>query len=329
MSGKKYDEKFGLDMEFEEALERYARASKEEMQEAGANGTDLIPEGETQLVMFKGEEIRKVLHNDEWWFSVIDVVGAISESSNPRRYWSDLKRQLTDKEGFSELYDTIVQLPMVSSDGKMYETDACNVETLLRIVQSMRSPKAEPFKRWLAKVGYERIQEIQNPEIAIKRAILAYQIQGRSDDWIEKRIRSIVTRKELTSEWKKRGIEEGKEYAVLTNIISMNTFGIDNKGHKHIKGLKSQNLRDHMSDLELIFTMLGEKSTTEIARTRDAQGFKPNVKAAKAGGKVAGTARAQLESETGQRVVSRQNFLGANKRVLDPELLTNKPAKKN
>jgi len=324
MSSKKYDEKFGLDMEFEEALERYASASKEEMEQAKSKAVDLIPEGEAQMVMFRGAEIRKVLHKDEWWFSVIDVVGAISESTNPRRYWSDLKRQLAETEGFSELYDNIVQLPMPSNDGKMYETDACNTETLLRVVQSMKSPKAEPFKRWLAKVGYERIQEIQNPEIAIKRAILAYQIQGRSDDWIEKRIRSIVTRKELTSEWAKRGIEEGKEYAVLTNIISMNTFGIDNKGHKHVKGLKSQNLRDHMSDLELIFTMLGEKSTTEIARTRDAKGFPQNAKAAEAGGRVAGTARTQLEKETSERVVSRQNFLKGEQRAADPERLTQK-----
>lgn len=324
---KNYDEKFGLDMKLEEALTRFANASKEETAAARGKNNALIPEGEAQLVMFQGASIRKILHENEWWFSITDIVGAISESANPRRYWSDLKRQMIKMDGYNELYDEIVRLKMPSADGKLYETDACNTETVLRIIQSMRTPKAEPFKRWLAKVGYERIQEIQNPEIAIKRAILSYQIMGRTDDWIDKRIRSIVTRKELTNEWKKRGIE-GMQYGALTNIISMNTFGIDTKGHKRVKGLKSQTLRDHMTDLELIFTMLGEKSTAEIAKTKDAIGFAQNTKAAKIGGKIAGTAREGLEKETGRRIVSPTNFLGSKSRKSDPELLSAPKKKK-
>ena len=220
--------------------------------------------------------------------------------------------------------EKIGQLDLPGRDGKLYPTDVVNTETLLRIIQSIPSPRAEPFKRWLARVGYERIEEIQNPEIAIKRAILDYQLRGRSNDWIEKRIRTIVARKELTAEWRKRGISEGKQFAILTNVISTATFGnITVEGHQQIKGLaKHHNLRDHMTDLELIFTMLGEKSTTEIARVRNAQGFDQNVQTAKAGGKVAGTARRELEAQTGQRVVSSANFLGAAQRVADPARLT-------
>jgi DNA-damage-inducible protein D len=315
---------FGLEMPLEEALDRFAKATTEEILDADRlPETELIPEGQAQNVLFKGHDIRKVFHDGEWWFSVVDVVEAITESPRARKYWSDLKRQIIEKEGGSELSAKIGQLKMPSDDGKDYVTDAATAETLFRIIQSIRSPRAEPFKRWLAKVGYERIQEIQNPEIAIKRAIMTYQIQGRSDDWIEKRIRSIVTRKELTGEWRRRGIKEGQEYAVLTNVISTRTFGLDNQGHKRVKSLKkNDNLRDHMTDLELIFTMLGEKSTTEIARTRNAQGYNQNAEAARAGGSVAGLARIQLEKETREGVVSRQNFLGPQKRTADPEMLT-------
>jgi len=315
-------------MPLDEALNRFASVSKDDLtdlSEGGAGG--VIAEGESQLVIFKGQEVRKVLHDGEWWFSVVDVIAALTGSQRARKYWSDLKSQLSEKEGFSELSAQIGQLPLPSPDGKSHPSDVANIETLLRIIQSVPSPRAEPFKRWLARVGYERILEIQNPEIAIKRAILTYQLQGRSDDWIEKRIRSIVVRKELTSEWKKRGIEEGKEYAVLTNVISMNTFGVDTKGHGRVKNLpaaQAARLRDHMTDLELIFTMLGEKSTTEIARSKDAQGFGPNLQAAKAGGQVAGVARKQLENETGVSVVSRKNFIGTAQREADPEKLTSK-----
>lgn len=324
--GSEYEKAFGLDMSLQEAVARFGQATKDELEDLEGARKETVTEGEFHLIPFKGKQVRKQFHNDEWWFSVVDVVGAVAETDRARKYWADLKRQLTEKEGFSELSDKIGQLPMPGADGKNYPTDVANTETTLRIIQSIPSKNAEPFKRWLAKVGYERIQEAQDPEIAIKRAIFHYQLQGRSDDWIEKRIRSIVVRKELTGEWKKRGVSEEKEYAILTNVISAATFGtVTNEGHKLIKGLKKHhNLRDHMTDLELIFTMLGEKSTTEIARSRDAQGFLQNRKAAAAGGVIAGTARAQLEKETGVNVVSPSNFLGIKQRAADPQQLTDK-----
>ena len=319
-----YDEALRLDAPLGEAVERFLDATKEELSErASDSGSDPIPEGQLDLVPFKKHDIRRVLHNDEWWYSVIDVVEALTGSSRARTYWTDLKRQLFDKEGLTELHDDIVQLPMPGSDGKKYRTDAATTETLLRIIQSIPSPRAEPFKRWLAKVGYERIQETQDPEIAIKRAILTYQIQGRSDDWIETRIRSIVARKELTNEWRKRGVKKGPEYAKLTNLISAKTFDVGTARHKNVKGLKKHhNLRDHMTDLELILTMLGESSTKEIARQRDARGYQQNRQAAASGGAIAGGARKKIEEETGKPVVSRQNFLGAKTRQSDPEFLT-------
>jgi hypothetical protein len=324
--GKKIETEFGLEMPVDEAVKKIGEHRKSELEDGDTPVDDAAPmvlEDEFTLVAFKGVPVRKVFHNGEWWFSVIDAVGAVSGSGRARKYWSDLKRQLIETEGLSELSDSIGQLPMPGADGKLYPTDVVNTETLLRIIQSVPSKNAEPFKRWLAKVGYERIQEIHDPEIAIKRAILAYQIQGRSDDWIEKRIRGIVVRNDLTSEWKKRGVE-GQEYAFLTNVISAYTFdGVQVNTHKEIKGLKKHhNLRDHMTDLELIFTMLGEKSTTEIAVAKDAQGYDENLGAAKSGGSVAGNARRQLERETGQRVLSRSNFLGKDSRERDPEALS-------
>ena len=322
---KKYETAFGLDMPFEEAVGRFADVTKEEVAADPNVDRDVVPEGQLDLVPFKKHEIRRVLHDDEWWFSVVDVVAALTESARPRKYWSDLKRQLSEKEGFSELSEYIGQLPMPGADGKYYPTDAAPTETVLRIIQSIPSKRAEPFKRWLAKVGYERIQESQDPEIAIKRAILTYEIQGRADDWIEKRVRSIVARKKLTSEWRKRGIEEGLQYATLTNVISEQTFGVHTKNHKKHKGLrKSHNLRDHMTDLELILTMLGETTTKTVAVQRDAQGFYENSKAAETGGSIAGTARKGIEKETGQKVVSKSNFLGSKSRQSDPEFLTKK-----
>jgi DNA-damage-inducible protein D len=307
---KKIEHDHGLDVPVEEAIEKFAKMTKEELDEFGRGELALIPEGEIHSVLFKKAEVRKVFHNGEWWFSVVDVIGALTESHRARKYWSDLKRQLADKEGFSELSEYIGQLPLPGADGKSYVTDVATTETLLRIIQSVPSPRAEPFKRWLAKVGFERIQEAQDPEIAIKRAIVTYQLQGRSDDWIEKRVRSIVTRKELCSEWRKRGVTEGMEYAVLTNVISMETFGgVTIKNHGLMKGLgKGHNLRDHMTDLELIFTMLGEKSTTEIARVRDARGFRENKTAAQSGGRVAGKARKQLETKLASASFRRRTF---------------------
>jgi DNA-damage-inducible protein D len=310
MSGEKeIEEEFGLDMSMDEALERFGRVTKEEL--AGmANLPAKIPDGELELVPFKKDGIRRVCHNDEWWYSIIDVVSALTDSDRGRKYWSDLKTKMIEKEGYSELSDEIGQLPMPGADGKMYRTDVATAETVLRIIQSISSPKAEPFKRWLARVGYERILESQDPEVLIKRAIMHYTVQGRSDDWIEKRIRGIVARKELTSEWAKRGVSEGAEFGMLSNIISEHTFGVGVERHKRVKGLKSQNLRDHMTDMELILTMLGETSTKEIAQGQDAQGLQENAHAARAGGNIAGSARKQIEAQTGQKVVSSQNFLG-------------------
>lgn len=319
---RKYDEAFGVDMPFGEALARFGAVTKEELAETGEPGTELVQDGQLEIVAFKGKEIRRALHDGEWMFSIVDVIGAITDSDRARKYWSDLKRQMVEKEGFIELSENIGQLPLPGSDGKLYRTDVANTETLFRIIQSISSPKAEPIKRWLAKVGFERIQETQDPELAIKRAILTYQLQGRSDDWIEKRVRSIVSRKELTREWQKRGVSDSKDYAMLSNIISENTFGVGVERHKRLKGLSSQNLRDHMTDLELILTMLGETSTTTIARQRDAQGLSENAGAARAGGGIAGTARKQIEAETGQKVVSPSNFLGGKKREADPVRLT-------
>jgi DNA-damage-inducible protein D len=317
--GDQIEKKFGLTMPKDEAMKIIADGIKEES--TLDPNTPLIEEGHAQIALFKGTEVRQVFHNNEWFFSIVDVIAAVTESTNASRYWSELKSQLSDEEGYSELFGDIEQLKMLSADGKKYTTDAVNVETLFRIIQSIPSKKAEPFKKWLAKVGYERIQEIQNPEIGVKRAILQWQIDGRTSDWIDARIRSIVTRKGLTDEWKSRGIQ-GKEYGYLTNVISKQTFGINTQQHKAIKSLKNQNLRDHMTDLELIFTMLGEKSTAAIASSMNSQGLAENVTSAAAGGKVAGDARRGLETQLGKRVVSQQNFLKGKTRVNDPEQLT-------
>ena len=264
---------------------------------------------EPKLAVFKGKEIRREIFNNEWHFSVIDVVQVLSGSDNSRRYWSDLKRKLSEEEGFSELYQKIVQLKLLSSDGKKYETDCANAETLFRVIQSIPSPKAEPFKRWLAKVGYERVQEIEDPELATKRTRALYQAKGYPEDWIEKRMRGIAIREELTDEWKKRGIKEDQEFSILTAEITKATFNMTPSEYKHLKGLRRENLRDHMNDLELIFSMLGEASTTEIARNKDAQGFPQNREAAQKGGKIAGDARKKLEIESGRKVVTNQNYL--------------------
>ncbi len=319
---KDYDEEFGVDMPFEEALQRFGTVTKEELDEATEGRTDIVPEGQYEINLFRKQEIRKVHHNDEWMFSIVDVIGALTDSDRPSKYWTDLRQKLEKNEGFDELSDNIGKLPLPRTGGKMRAAEVANTETLLRIIQSVPSSKAEPFKRWLAKVGYERIQEMQDPEIAIKRAIVTYQIQGRTDDWIEKRIRSIVARKELKREWAKRGVKKGQEYAMLSNIISQETFGVGVVRHKRIKGLCSQNLRDHMADLELILTMLGETSTTTITKQCDSQSLNENADAARAGG-----ARKQIEQEAGQKVASSQNYLGNRKWKADPEQLTMKRKK--
>lgn len=262
---------------------------------------------DTQIAIFKGREIRKTLHQNEWWFSVVDVIEALTDSPNPRSYWKVLKYRLK-KEG-SEVVTKCNHLKMQASDGKQYLTDAADTETLLRLVQSIPSPKAEPFKRWLAKVGYECIQEIENPELATKRTRLLYKLKGYSDDWIEKRVRGITIREELTDEWQKRGAREDKDYEILTAEISKAAFGITPSQYKKLKGLQRENLRDHMDDFELIFTMLGERATTEIHRTENSRGVEKLKSDSKAGGAIAGNARKALEKRLKKPIVSRHNYL--------------------
>jgi len=259
------------------------------------------------LIVFQGKKIRRTWFNDEWWFSVVDIVEALTESGRARKYWSDLKKRLTE-EGF-ELSAKIGQLKLMSSDGKSYLTDSVNTKNAFRIIQSIPSKKAEPFKQWLAKVGYDRVQEIENPELAQKRMRGLYKAKGYSDGWIEKRVRGIAIRDELTDEWKKRGVLEERDYAILTAEISKATFGMTPSEYKKFKGLKQENLRDHMNDMEMIFTMLGEASTTKIARNKDALGFDENKDAAKEGGTVAGVARSELEKRSGEKLVSSENYL--------------------
>lgn len=258
------------------------------------------------LVVFQGKQIRRTWHNKEWYFSIIDVVAALTDSPTPRQYWGKVKDREFVKLELSPIW---VQLKLTSADGKKYDTDCANTESMFRIIQSIPSKKAEPFKRWLAQVGYERVQEIENPELAQKRMKGIYKAKGYSDEWIEKRVRGIVIRDELTDEWKKRGLLEEREYAILTAEISKATFGMTPSDYKKFKGLKKENLRDHMNDLEQIFTMLGEASTTRIARDKDAQGFIENKDAAKEGGTVAGVARRELEQRSIRKVSTPENYL--------------------
>ncbi len=263
---------------------------------------------ESKLVVFKGKEIRRVLHNDEWHFAVVDVVAALTDSDKPRDYWYRMKKRELEATQF-ELSTLCRQLKLESTDGKKYQTEMANTEGLFRIIQSIPSPKAEPFKRWLAKVGYERVQEIEDPELATKRTKALYRAKGYSEAWIEKRMRGIAVRAELTDEWKKRGVNGEPEYAILTSEISKAAFGVTPAEYKQLKGLERENLRDHMTDLELIFSMLGEAATTEIARKQDTKGFGENKVAARKGGRIAGEAREKLEVETGEKVVSPENYL--------------------
>lgn len=265
---------------------------------------------ETKIAIFRGKKIRKTIYKNEWWFSVIDVIEVLTDSSIPKRYWTDLKRNL-QKEGYGEVYEKIVRLKMQAPDGKMRETDCANTQQLFRIIQSIPSPKAEPFKQWLAKVGYERVQEIENPELAQERMKVLYELKGYSKDWIDKRLRGIAIRQNLTDEWKERGINNDHDFAILTTEISKATFGLTPSEYKEVKGLvkKSHNLRDHMTDLELIFTMLGEKVTTEISQKEKPDTFPKNKQVAKRGGRVAGNARRETEQELGQSIISTKNFL--------------------
>ncbi len=267
----------------------------------------------TKIAIFKGKQIRKILHENEWLFSVVDVIEALTDSDRPSAYWTAMKARVKN-ESELQLSTICRQLKLESSDGKMYETDCADTEGLFRIIQSIPSPKAEPFKRWLAKVGFERVKEIEDPELATKRTRLLYKLKGYPDSWIEKRMRGIAIREELTDEWQKRGVEEQKDYEILTAEISKATFGVTPVEYKKLKGLKRQNLRDHMDDFELIFSMLGERSTTEIHREEDSIGVDKLIKDANRGGSIAGIARKALERELGRSLVSKKKFLPRKKK---------------
>jgi len=250
---------------------------------------------------------------EDYYYSVIDVIAVLTESKNPNRYWSDLKRKLSEESG--QPYENIVRLKLKASDGKMRETDAANTKQLLRLIQSVPSPKAEPFKQWLAQMGKERLEEIADPEIAMQRAINTYRKKGYSEEWITQRIRSIETRKELTAEWNRVGVSEGIEYAILTDDISKAWSGMSTKEYKQYKGLKKDGLRDNMTNMELILNMLAEASTTEISKVENPDGFEESRDVAKRGGNIAGNARKELESVTGKSVISRKN--SKNPELLD------------
>ncbi len=259
-----------------------------------------------QLAIFKGKSVRRVLFNNEWYFSVVDVCEVLTDSLDAGAYWRKLKQRLVEMK--SEVVTKCHGLKLMAEDGKFRDTDCADVELMFRIIQEIPSPKAEPFKRWLAKVGFERVQEIENPELATKRTRALYKLKGYSDDWIEKRMRGIVIREELTDEWKNRGAQETKDYEILTAEISKATFGVTPTEYKKLKGLKRENLRDHMDDFELIFNMLGERSTTEIHRNENSKGVGKLKSDAKIGGSIAGGARKQLEKKLGRSIVSKKNF---------------------
>ena len=260
----------------------------------------------TKTAIFKGKKVRKTIHNNEWWFSILDIIAVLTDSPQPKTYWAKMKNR--DKE-ISQPFPFWEQLKLTAEDSKMRETDCANTEGIFRIIQSIPSTKAEPFKRWLAKIGYERVQEIENPELATKRTRMLYKLKGYSESWIEKRMRGIAIREELTDEWQKRGVIQQKEYEILTAEISKATFGVTPSEYKKLKGLKRENLRDHMDDFELIFTMLGERVTTEISQQEKPDTFQKNKKVAKRGGDVAGVARKETEKEIGRSVVSKENYL--------------------
>lgn len=259
------------------------------------------------LVVFQNKKIRRVWHNDEWWFSVVDIISVLVVSSIPKRYWSDLKSNLKN-EGV-KLYDFIVQLKLLSLDNKYYNTDCVNIKNAFRLIQSIPSKKAEPFKQWLAKVGYERIQEIENPELAQKRMKAIYQAKGYSNEWIEKRVRGIAIRQELVDEWHKRNVTEKKDHLILTNEITKAAFGKTIEEYKQFKDLKNQNLRDHMDEMELILIMLGEHATKKFTLERGSQKFPGLKRDAKDGGDVAGATRKDIENRLGKKIVSNKNYL--------------------
>jgi len=281
------------------------------------NNKELVPTS-TKIAVFKGKEVRKTIHNNEWWFVIEDVVTILTDSSDSKQYIQRMKQR---DEELAKGWVQIVHTLSIATLGGHQKMLCANTEGIFRIIQSIPSPKAEPFKRWLAKVGYERVQEIEDPELATKRTRALYKAKGYSDDWIEKRMRGIAIREELTDEWQKRGVQGETEYSILTAEISKATFGLTPSEYKKLKGLERQNLRDHMTDLELIFSMLGEAATTEITHNKNAQGFDQNREAAIKGGAIAGGARKKLEKESGRKVVTKRNYLKKpqNKKLLDSQ----------
>lgn len=272
-----------------------------------------------EIKIYENKEIRSVWDNEkeEWYFSVVDVVGVLTESANPRRYWSDLKRKLKEEEGANQLYEKIVQLKLESSDGKKYKTDVADIQGLFRIIQSIPSPKAEPFKMWLAEVGKERVDEIIDPELTIDRALQTYLQKGYSREWINQRLQAIQVRKELTDAWQDHGVKEGREYAILTNEISKAWSGMTTRQYKDFKNLKKENLRDNMTTTELILNMLAEAATTDITNVDHPQEIDEHIEVAKRGGNVAKVAKDTLEQETGVPVITSKNAIDFSKLISD------------
>ena len=269
-----------------------------------------------QIQLFEDKRIRSAWdpEKEEWYFSIVDVCEVLSGTDNPRRYWSDLKRKLKS-EGSVELYEKIGQLKMTAPDGKKRLTDVANTEQLLRIIQSIPSPKAEPFKLWLAQIGRERIEETIDPELTIDRALETYLRKGYSHEWINQRLQAIQVRKELTDEWDARGVQKGVEYAILTDEITKAWSGMNTRQYKNLKGLKKENLRDNMTTLELVLNMLAEATTTEISRQKAPEGLRENVEVARSGGKVAGDARKAIERQTGVPVITSKSAAQLNQVV--------------
>lgn len=268
------------------------------------------------LAIFEGKQIRRLWDDksEKWYFSVVDVIETLTDTDRPRKYWNDLKIKLLE-EG-SELSDKIGQLKLPSSDGKYYLTDVADTEVLLRLIQSIPSPNAEPFKLWLAKVGYERLEETADPELAITRALKTYLAKGYSPAWIMQRLKSIEIRKELTDEWEKAGVKEGLEFAILTDEITKAWTGMTTREYKNLKDLKKENLRDNMTNLELVLNMLAETATTEISKKEEPKGLEQSKKVANEGGSIAGNARRQIEKKTGKKVITKDRFIGSGGRLL-------------
>ena len=274
---------------------------------------------DNEIKLFEGNQIRSIWDNEreEWYFSIVDIVGVLTESENPRRYWSDLKRKMKDEEGAVQLYENIVQLKMKATDGKMRNTDVADMQGVFRIIQSIPSPKAEPFKMWLAEVGKERIDEIIDPELTIDRALATYLQKGYTREWINQRLQAIQVRKELTDTWQDHGVKVGKEYAILTNEITKAWSGMTTRQYKDYKGLKKQNLRDNMTTTEIILNMLAEAATKDIANATHPQGLEENKKVAKDGGSIAGNARREIEERTGKPVITSKNAIDFSRLISD------------